>query len=182
MGLIVPVSRVRRRVCEFSWIGFGAEQGNGRAWGIMRVARKAMTVDGQRGTVEIIEHTADWALRIRGRDLTELFRLAAEGMATLMVGDLAAVPLEQARDVELEAEDAEGLLVAWLGELAYFAERDSLICRGFDISHLSTTTLRAVIRGGRAADIQKHIKAVTYHDLAIVPVEEGLQVTVVFDV
>ena len=100
----------------------------------------------------------------------------------LMVGDLSVVPLEQARDIDLEAEDAEGLLVAWLGELAYFAERDSLICREFDIRGLSQTSLRAVIRGGHVPEIQKHIKAVTYHDLAIVPIEEGLQVTVVFDV
>lgn len=125
---------------------------------------------------------ADWALRVRGRDLTELFCLAAEGMATLMAGDQASPEPLQARDVELEAEDAEGLLVAWLGELAYFAERDGLVCREFEIRRLSNTSLGAVIRGGRVPEFLKHIKAVTYHDLAIVPIEEGLQVTIVFDV
>ena len=41
----------------------------------------------------IVEHTADWALRVRGRDLAELFANAAEGMAYLLAGDLSAVPL-----------------------------------------------------------------------------------------
>lgn len=133
-------------------------------------------------SVEIVEHTADWALRVRGRDLVGLFRLAAEGMAMLMVGDLSVVALEQARDVALDAYDTEGLLVAWLGELAYFAERDRLVCRAFEFRELSPTSLHAVIRGGHVADLQKHIKAVTYHDLAIRQFDDGLEVIIVFDV
>lgn len=130
----------------------------------------------------IVEHTADWALRVRGPDLAGLFGRAAVGMARLLAGDLAAVPLEEARELALAADDAESLLVEFLSELAYWAERDGLVCPVVALSEVSPTLLRATARGGRLVELQKHIKAVTYHDLAIRPYDGGLEVTIVFDV
>ncbi len=131
--------------------------------------------------ITIVEHTADWAVRVRGDDLAELFRHAALGMARLLAGDVSAVPLIERRDLALESYDAEGLLVEWLGELAYWAERDGLVFPVVELDELTPTTLRGAARGGPAA-LQKHIKAVTYHNLAIRPYEGGLEVTIVFDV
>jgi SHS2 domain-containing protein len=132
----------------------------------------------------VVEHTADWALRMTGRDLGELFVHAAEWMAYLLVGDLSIVPLEQTRQMEITAYDSESLLVEWLSELAYWAEQAQLIFTRFQLQAITPTFLQAVVRGGRVAEseIQKHIKAVTYHDLAIRPTVGGLEVTVVFDV
>lgn len=132
--------------------------------------------------IRIVEHTADWALRVRGGDLAELFGRAAVGMARLLAGDLADVPLEEARELALAADDAESLLVEFLGELAYWAESDGLVCPVVALHELTPTALRATARGGRLAELQKHIKAVTYHDLAIRPIAGGLEVTIVFDV
>lgn len=130
----------------------------------------------------IVEHTADWALRVRGGDLAELFRHAAEGLAHLLVADVAAVPLDQARDVKLDAYDTEDLLVDWLGELVYWAERDEMVFPVAELRQVTATRLAGTVRGGRVAEMQKHIKAVTYHDLAIREVAGGVEVTVVFDV
>lgn len=132
--------------------------------------------------IRIVEHTADWALQIRGRDLAELLRYAAEGMGGLLAGDLSSVALAQARTVRIEAYDTEGLLVEWLSELAYWAERDGLVFREFILHDLTPTTLNATVRGDRVEPLQKHIKAVTYHDLAIRTTNDGLEVTIVFDV
>ncbi|MBE2219988.1 MAG: archease [Anaerolineae bacterium] len=41
---------------------------------------------------EIVDHTADWALRVWGRDLADLLLQAAFGMNSLMVGE--GTPLE----------------------------------------------------------------------------------------
>lgn len=132
----------------------------------------------------VVEHTADWSLHIRGHDLAELLIHAAEGMAYLLVGDLAAVPLEVQRQIEVTGYDAESLLVEWLSELAYLAEREQLVFTQFTLLELTQqpAALVAEVRGGRVTDMQKHIKAVTYHDLAITETENGLEVTVVFDV
>jgi SHS2 domain-containing protein len=131
---------------------------------------------------EEVEHTADRALRIRGRDLADLFANAAAGLNSLMLasdsGDAASV----AKRIELEAADAEDLLVAWLSELAFWAETESLIFSRFHFMELTPVRLRAVITGGHVEALQKHVKAVTFHNLAIRHEPEGLVVTVVFDV
>ena len=129
-----------------------------------------------------IEHTADRALRICGRDLEELFANAAEGLAALMLPPGGGAPEGVARSVDLEAIDAESLLVAWLSELAFWAETESLIFRRFHFEELSATRLRAVVHGGPVEALEKHVKAVTFHELAIRPVPQGLAATVVFDV
>jgi SHS2 domain-containing protein len=47
---------------------------------------------------------------------------------------------------------------------------------------VSPTHLKATIRGTQVTQLEKHIKAVTYHNLQIVQTEKGLTATVVFDV
>ncbi len=131
---------------------------------------------------EVVDHTADWALRVFGRDMSELLSNAALGMASLMVEDLSAVSLEIERRLVLDAFDAETLLVDWLTELAYWAEDEALVFREIVLSEVAETHLSARVRGGKTAEMEKHIKAVTYHDLAIVETKDGLMTTIVFDV
>jgi SHS2 domain-containing protein len=131
---------------------------------------------------EVVEHTADWALRVWGRDMRELFVSASVGMGALMVADLNSLPLDVERNLELEAFDAETLLVDWLSELAFWAEDEQLVFREFDLEVPSDFRLRAAVRGGRADELVKHIKAVTYHNLVIKKTGQGLEATIVFDV
>jgi len=131
---------------------------------------------------EEIEHTADRALRIYGSNLKELLLNAAAGMYSLLDTEFAAADRFETKSVALEAIDAESLLVEWLSELAFWLETESLVFRKFDLHGLSPTHLAATIYGSRAAGLQKHIKAVTYHNLAITRTEKGLTATVVFDV
>ena len=134
------------------------------------------------GGYEIVDHTADWALRVYGSNLTNLLRSAALGMSSLLVADLASSPLEVSRDLTLEAFDAETLLVDWLSELAYLAEEAQLVFREFHLWNVTSQRMTARIRGGRAPELQKHIKAVTYHELSIEQTDSGLTATIVFDV
>ena len=131
---------------------------------------------------EEVEHTADRALRIYGRDLSDLFVNAAAGMNSLMGAGPSGEGGGVAKRIDLEAVDAEGLLVAWLSELAFWAETESLVFDRFDFEELSPARLRAVAHGGRVPALEKHVKAVTFHNLAIDRIPEGLAVTVVFDV
>jgi len=128
-----------------------------------------------------VEHTADRALRISGRDLAELFTNAALGMNSLMLAAAARRP-SIAKHIELEAIDAESLLVAWLSELAFWAETESLLFTRFEFLRISATRLSAVVRGDRVGAFEKHVKAVTFHNLDIRAEAGGLTTTVVFDV
>jgi SHS2 domain-containing protein len=103
-------------------------------------------------------------------------------MSYLLVEDLDELPDEYERELMLEAIDAETLLVDWLSELAYWAEQEQLVFREFILEEVSETHLSAVMRGGRPRELSKHIKAVTYHQLEIIESDQGLEVTIVFDV
>jgi SHS2 domain-containing protein len=131
---------------------------------------------------EEVEHTADRALRIFGINLRELMISAAQGMTQLMVGNASKISTEIEKSIELQAVDAESLLVEWLSELAYWAETEMLIFKKFRITDVSATRLQATVSGGKATELEKHIKAVTYHNLEIIQTPKGLEVTIVFDV
>ena len=131
---------------------------------------------------EEVEHTADKALRIFGTNLTELFLSAAAGLTHLMAADVSEISTEIEKSIELDAIDAESLLVEWLSELAYWAESEMLVFNKFRMHNVTATHLQASISGGKVPELEKHIKAVTYHNLKIIKASQGLEVTIVFDV
>ena len=130
---------------------------------------------------EEIEHTADIAIRVRGRDLAELFANAAYGMAC-QLADPDAVKQTNEHQIELDAYDTETLLVSWLEELLYLGEREECVFSDFDVLHITPTQLRATVRGGPVEEHGAHIKAVTFNELEIVRTDAGYETTVVFDV
>ncbi len=129
---------------------------------------------------EEIEHTADLALRVYGRDVKELFANAAQGMFALM-----AEPSEEPaceREVSLETTDYESLLVDWLNELIYLHEVEGETYSQFAIETLSPRKLQAHVTGGPTKSKTRAIKAATFHELAIKETANGLVATIVFDV
>jgi SHS2 domain-containing protein len=130
---------------------------------------------------EEIDHTADIAIRVWGRDLAELFANAAYGMA-YQLADLDGVTCTVQRALTLEAFDVETLLVAWLGELLYLGERDGCVFVSFDIAEITPKKLNATARGGEPHGRRSHIKAVTFSGLEVQQTDDGYETTVVFDV
>jgi SHS2 domain-containing protein len=131
---------------------------------------------------EEVEHTADWALVIRGRTLGDLFANAARGMASLAGGvPNIDLPLDRYR-VELDALDWETLLIDWLTELLYLIEDDHFVLEDVAVQQIEPYRLRAEAAGRPGEGFTKHIKAATYHNLAIEEMDDGYETTVVFDV
>jgi SHS2 domain-containing protein len=128
-----------------------------------------------------VEHTADIAIRVWGRNLGELFANAAYGMACQLT-DVEDVELTTERELELQADDVEMLLVEWLSELLYLGEREDVVFVAFDMTEVTPYALRAVARGGPVVEHQAHIKAVTFSELDIRETGEGYETIVVFDV
>ena len=138
--------------------------------------------DHSRVGFEEIEHTADKALRVYGRSREQLFDAAAAGMNYLMVGGRINVDPKISKTLDIESIDPESLLVDWLSELAFWAEIESLVFIRIQWLELTDIRLRATVFGDRVSKLEKHIKAVTYHNLKIVQTDEGLEATIVFDV
>jgi len=130
---------------------------------------------------EEIEHTADWALRVHGESLTDLFRNAAFGMLSLL--SIEPVPgNSERRYFELKAEDTETLLVSWLEELLFPLEVENAVVVDFQVDVLEQIQLKATIELKKIASIKKEIKAVTFNELDIRTVDSGYETIVVFDV
>lgn len=130
---------------------------------------------------EEVEHTADWAYRVWGETLPDLFIQAAEGLYALAGMQLAATP-RTTQTIQLQGIDYESLLVAWLNELIHLYNSQKL---GFDqilIVQLEAERLHAQVTGASVQQWLKDIKAVTYHNLAIRSTDAGFETTLVLDV
>ncbi len=134
----------------------------------------------ERKRFEEVEHTADAALRVYGRDLGELFVNAAYGMFSLMANWEDIQPSTE-QNISLEAIDDETLLVDWLSELLYFHEMEDTVYTAFEILNIAPTRLQAIARGTERWNHLTAIKAVTFNDLHIENTPEGYTATIVFD-
>ncbi len=127
-----------------------------------------------------IEHTADWQLEAWAPELAGLLEQAARGMYKLAGIRLKSEPLT-IRSFEIDAGDAETLLVRFLSELLYIQEQEGLGFDGYELK-VRGYSLSARLSGAPLASTGKEIKAVTYHNLLVRSNPQGVSVSIVFDV
>lgn len=133
---------------------------------------------------ELRGHTADVAVAARGSTLGEAFGATADGLATAMCEEPPAIG-ERFR-VEVRAESREALLFEYLDQLIY--ERD--VRNVLPVANEATVTetdrgwrLTGSARGVPLSAVDgREIKAVTYSEMRIEPVDGGWEVYVVLDV
>ena len=132
-----------------------------------------------RGSEEV-EHTADLALRVWGRELCDLFAEAARGMYRLMA-DLDGLAATRWREIRLEAMDRESLLVTWLNEMLFITESEGLLFVDFECKSVTEMGLVAWVGGTPGRATGPAIKAATFHDLSIVQDGTGWSTLITFD-
>lgn len=133
---------------------------------------------------EALDHTADTGIIAYGSTLPELFENAAFGMFDLIF-DLGV--LRPRRDVPVVAagDTPEDLLVAWLEELLFVLETRDLVPASFVVDRLEEGGVQGAAACVPVAEAELRgppIKAVTYHDLAVVEIPDGWWARVIFDV
>jgi SHS2 domain-containing protein len=126
-------------------------------------------------------HTADWELEVWAPDLPTLLEQAARGMYALSGMKLSEQPKKE-RSLNLQANDAEGLLVRFLSELLWLEQADGLGFYQFSIHVDDKHKMQAEMHGAPIISLDKEIKAVTYHNLRVESTPQGLRVNIVFDV
>ena len=136
---------------------------------------------------EPVEHTADYALVAWGGDLRELIENAGRGMISLLVDSRKLAPSREVA-FSVRGDSPERLLLECLRELLHLEEDQALVPVAFDVRRFDAGELRADCHAGVVSldearpYLLGEIKAVTYHDLRIQSLPEGLQVKIVFDV
>jgi SHS2 domain-containing protein len=129
-----------------------------------------------------LDHTADWAICVRGADLPDLFTQAAAGMLSL--ANPCPLPGRPGlrRQVHLLAADRESLLVRWLEELHFMLETQGQVPRHLHLRISPDLELSADLILGPVEAPGRAIKAITFHGLRVLETSNGLEATVVFDV
>jgi SHS2 domain-containing protein len=95
---------------------------------------------------EEIDHTADRAFRVQGRDFAELLENAAQAMSSMdrlgLSGEASVV-----RTIKAEGMDRETLLVNWLNEILYLEQTHGEVYDRFQILESSNLHLHARLDG-----------------------------------
>ncbi len=134
---------------------------------------------------EQFPHTSDIGVHVYGKDLRELFENAAFAMFDV-IADLENISGDKEEIIELEAQDQDMLLVAWLDELLYKFFTKGLIFYKFQVELLTEYKLKAKAFGRPVAAnrnrLKTEIKAVTYSGLKISKSDAGYEVEIIFDV
>jgi len=134
---------------------------------------------------ELIEHTADIGIRVKGKDLKALFKNSASAMFDIIAERKESSVIKQKKiKIEQKADNLEELLVNWLNELLSLSATKELIFSEFRINKIDKNILQAVVIGEDIKNyrVNTEVKAATYHQLKLEEAKGGLQAEVIFDV
>jgi SHS2 domain-containing protein len=133
---------------------------------------------------ELLDISGDVGLRIWGENLEELFQNAALSM-TELITDLKKISASEKKEISLQSDSYERLLVIWLNELIFLFDAYGFIGTSFSV-HLESTTLNADISGGiikpEIHESRLLLKAATYHGLTMKKTNSIWEATVIFDI
>lgn len=134
---------------------------------------------------ELLDHTGDIGIRVWADDVKGLFEEAARALFDIIT-DRKKVVIRLNREVAVQGSGREELMVAWLNELLYIHEVESLLFDDFDIAEITPGSLKGVARGEKFQEDRHHIKtavkAVTYHLLEVKEKDGRWQAQIIIDI
>jgi SHS2 domain-containing protein len=133
--------------------------------------------------------TADIAFEAVGRDLSELFRDAADATMNVMIDNLDAIEPRETRNIELSNEKIDMLLFDFLQELIYFKDAERLLLRTREV-RIDERDQKCFLKAkatGEPLDAARHhqradVKAVTLHDFSVEKEHGGWKARVLLDI
>jgi SHS2 domain-containing protein len=135
---------------------------------------------------ELIDHTADIGIRVKGSSQEELFLRAAEAMFDILATPKRTLIPSINYPVSVAAESTDQLLVRWLQELHLAFDMRRLVLSHFWIENISPTSVSGGGKGIKFDDTRHRmgtqIKAVTYHGLKVEEKEGVWVAEVIFDI
>lgn len=135
---------------------------------------------------QFLDHTADLAIKVWGKDLPSLFinavRAMNEYLSPLFFSPLMSGRKRRGEEIAVSAKDTNGLLVEWLSEILYRTMVGRKIYEKITFQELTPQSLKAEITGVSFKKINKDIKAVTYHNLTVEKTVDRYEVMITFDI
>ena len=135
---------------------------------------------------QILEHTADLALRVYAKDLKGLFQNAAVAVFEISAQKFPPkAPLKkESLSIKQKADTLDELFINWLNELLSLSATQELVFTDFKISKIEENNLEATVIGEdlNSYKINQEIKAATYSGLKIEHTGSEWQAEVILDV
>jgi len=145
------------------------------------------------GRWQTIEHTGDLAITVEAPSFEYLFATAAAALAGVLLGEESGAweattgsrSADSQRELSVESADEEALLVDWLRELLYIQMTEEAVVAAVQVGELTekrveaTVMLRSLSSG---KNMERELKAVTYHDAEVGRRGDGWFARIVFDV
>ena len=134
---------------------------------------------------ELFDHTADIGIRVFAATPAELLQPATEGLYAA-VGELVPTGKAETVSVDMTGDDEAVLLRDYLTEVLMWMECDgrmvvALNVEEFTAQRLAVTSETQSIDEERSS-LDREVKAITYHGLAIERVAEGYRATIIVDI
>lgn len=133
---------------------------------------------------EVLSHTADLRLRVRGKTLRELFTEALRGLQAVTRREVGEGRNRMTtRRVALTAPNQTVLLVDFLNEALSLSHIHREVYTNALIEKLADTELAATLTGAPVDCFDEDIKAVTYHEADVKQNAKGeWETMLVFDI
>ena len=132
----------------------------------------------------ILDHTADLYIVVRGKNLKDLFKGAAESMMQIMVKGNPAGEINTIK-LAISGSDLADLMVRWLGEILYLFEGEKALVTDLTIDSISPihldATLKTISFDPGLHEVLCEIKAVTYHQIKVVEKDDRWEARIIFD-
>jgi SHS2 domain-containing protein len=137
----------------------------------------------ERPPFELLEHTADIGLRVRGQTIQQVFENAIQGLLEI----LGAHGVRRGRGhrvvVPLDAGDPGGTLVDLLNEVIYLIDRDHARIAEVEVASNGPSVVAHLDWAPSTEPLPgTELKAATYHQLTVEQTDAGYEATVFFDV
>jgi SHS2 domain-containing protein len=133
----------------------------------------------------LIDHTADFGIRVSGIDSKDLFANAAEALFDVIT-DIDSLTGQDSCHVEVTGEDWSDLMINWLREILYLWNGEERLVKSVNITSLSANELSAqVVFDPYDPDrhaVNTEIKAVTYHQIQVKRTLSGWTARIIFDI
>jgi SHS2 domain-containing protein len=132
---------------------------------------------------EILEHTADVGLRVRGQTLEALFEHAAQGLYALALTTPPASGDTEKVTLHLAGDSPETLLVAFLEEMVYrlYSRRQIAVEARVSFPSPNYLTVEAAFTPVTAEAYAAEVKSPTYHRLKVEQNQNSWMAEVYFD-
>jgi SHS2 domain-containing protein len=134
---------------------------------------------------ELLDHTADVAIRVGGGDLSVLLANLAYAACDLMA-DADSVAQVVTREIRIAAAAPEQLIVQFVGELLFLFDTERLLLPWAELTHADPKLAVGRV-SGEAIDLHRHaykgeLKAATYANLRLRHDDALWQIDLVLDV